>query len=636
MCGIFAYAGTENAVPFLIDGLRSVEYRGYDSAGIAVVNGEGQIQIARRGDHKASLENLAASVGVPQAPSGPPPHGQPGEAGMTGFVGIGHTRWATHGGINQENAHPHASSDGHVAIAHNGIIENYLELKDELIDSGVEFRSETDSEVLAHLVGRGVANGSDLRDSVVRAASRIKGNTAVVALSALEPGTIVGLRLGNAGGIVVGQNTNSGSKATVMASDTIALLPFTDEVSYLEPGEVVEIEQGSIQVFDLVGTPIDRKTVTVDRSFEASTKGNHPHFMAKEIAEQPDAIQAALRGRADFAAGTLELPEITLTGDQINSIDRVVLTGMGTSLHTAMFGASVIESLARIPSVAENSSELRYRNPVLGPNTLVVAVTQSGETADTLAAMEYAHRAGSPQIVVLELEGSQATRIADFTLPVRAGQEIGVASTKTMIASMTTLLELAVFLARSRGALDSGQVRKIVEMMAELPSLVASVLDIDGRITTLSERLSAFSDLLYLGRGAQLPIALEGALKMKELAYIHAEGYAAGEMKHGVNALLGSEMATVVCAPNNRLYEKMLSNISEVKARGSEVVAIATEGDDTVGRLADHVIHVPECPGLLQPFLTVVPLQMLAYRTALALGHDPDRPRNLAKTVTVE
>jgi glucosamine--fructose-6-phosphate aminotransferase (isomerizing) len=358
--------------------------------------------------------------------------------------------------------------------------------------------------------------------------------------------------------------------------------------------------------------------------------------MSKEIAEQPDAIQGAMRGRAAFTKGTLSLPEFSLAQGQIKAIDRVVLTGMGTSLHAGMFGALVIESLARIPATAENSSELRYRNPLIGPNTLVIAVTQSGETADTLAAMEHARNAGAPQAVVLELEGSQATRVADFTLPIRAGQEIGVASTKTMTASMTTLLQLAVVLAETRGVIGGEQVRNIVGSMAELPSLIATTLSLNGQISELADRLSKFEDLLYLGRGAQLPIALEGALKMKELAYIHAEGYPAGEMKHGVNALLGPDIATVVATPRNDLYEKMLSNISEVKARGGEVAAIATEGDDTVERLADHVIRVPDCPELLQPFITLVPMQLLAYRTALALGRDPDKPRNLAKTVTVE
>ena len=617
MCGIFAYAGSENAVPLLIDGLRSVEYRGYDSAGISVIDESGNIQTVKRGDHKASLENLASAVAN-------------GE--VSGNVGIGHTRWATHGVVNQQNSHPHTSNNGSVAIAHNGIIENFLSLKDELVDSGVEFKSETDSEVLAHLVGNAVASGSSLREAVIGAASRIRGNTAVVAVSKTEPGVVVGLRVGNAGGIVIGKNDS----AAVMASDTIALLPFTTEVIYLEPGEVVEIERSEIRLFDLEGSAIVRDPVVTAQNFEAAQKGNHPHFMSKEIAEQPEAIQGALRGRADFAAGTLSMPEITLTNDQIKSIDRVVITGMGTSLNAGMFGASAIESLARIPTVTENSSELRYRNPVLDSNTLVIAVTQSGETADTLAAMEHARQAGSHLGVVLELEGSQATRVADFTLPIRAGQEIGVASTKTMIASMTTLLELAVFLAEVRGVIDADRVKQIVNEIAELPSLVASALELNGEISQLAERISTFEDLLYLGRGAQLPIALEGALKMKELAYIHAEGYPAGEMKHGVNALLGPDMASVVCAPKNNLYEKMLSNISEVKARGGEVAAIVTEGDDVVGRIADHVIQVPDSPEILQPFMTLVPMQLLAYRTALALGRDPDKPRNLAKTVTVE
>lgn len=617
MCGIFAYAGTENAVPLLIDGLRSVEYRGYDSAGISVIEESGSIQTVKRGDHKASLENLATAVG---------------SSGLAGVVGIGHTRWATHGVVNQQNSHPHMSSDGTVSIAHNGIIENFLELKDELTNSGIEFQSETDSEVLAHLVGKAVASGRSLREAVIGAASRIKGNTAVVAVSVHEPNVVVGLRVGNAGGIVVGKNDD----AAVIASDTIALLPYTSEVIYLEPGEVVEIARGSVRLFNLEGSTIDRETVETDQNFEAAQKGNHPHFMSKEIAEQPEAIQGAMRARADFSTGTLSLPEIGLSREQIKSIDRVVLTGMGTSMHTGMFGASVIESLARIPAVCENSSELRYRNPVLGPNTLVIAMTQSGETADTLAAMEHAKQAGALQGVILEMEGSQATRVADFTLGVRAGQEICVASTKTMIASMTTLLQLAVFLAEVRGVIDAGRVKEIVGQMAELPSLVAKALDLNGQITSLAERISKYEDLLYLGRGAQLPMALEGALKMKEIAYIHAEGNPAGEMKHGMNALLGPEMATIVCAPLNDLYPKMLSNISEVKARGGEVIAIVTEGDETMKRLADYVIEVPDSPELLQPFMTLVPLQILAYRTALALDRDPDKPRNLAKTVTVE
>ena len=382
MCGIFAYAGTENAVPLLIDGLRSVEYRGYDSAGISVIDSSGEIQTAKRGDHKASLENLASEVAS-------------GE--LSGVVGIGHTRWATHGLVNQQNSHPHASISGVVSIAHNGIIENFLELKDELVDAGVQFKSETDSEVMAHLIGDSVNSGMSLREAVIGAASRIKGNTAVVAVSIAEPDIVVGLRVGNAGGIVVGKNDD----AAVMASDTIALLPYTSEVIYLEPGEVVEIRKGDVQLFDLEGNSISRDAVVTSQNFEAAQKGNHPHFMSKEISEEPDAVQAAMRGRVDFANGTISLPEITLTLDQIRSIDRVILTGMGTSMHTGMFGASVIESLARIPSVCENSSELRYRNPVLDSNTLVIAMTQSGETADTLAAMEHARQAGALLGVVL-------------------------------------------------------------------------------------------------------------------------------------------------------------------------------------------------------------------------------------------
>lgn len=617
MCGIFAYSGDESAIPHLLAGLKAVEYRGYDSAGISVIDESNTIRTIKHGDHKASLSNLANTVTDSQ---------------IKGFCGIGHTRWATHGEVNDQNSHPHQSSDGKVSIAHNGIVENYIELKDELISRGVEFVSETDSEVIAHYVGAAVSEGRSLREAVTEAAGIIRGNTAIVAVSSNEPGWIVGLRIGNAGGIVAG--TRDG--VSVMASDPIALLPHVSKVVYLEPGEVIEVDKGALSVFDLIGNEISKTAVELNQDFEAAQKGNHPHFMSKEIAEQPDAVQGSLRGRADFTRSVQTLPEFGLSGAEIHELKRVVLTGMGTSLHAAMFGAQVIESLARIPATAENSSELRYRNPILDKNTLVIAITQSGETADTLAAMESAREAGCPQAVVLEAEGTQATRVANFTLPVKVGQEIGVASTKTLVGSMTVLLQLAIVLAKARGEISREEEAGHVKNLAELPALVANVLDLEDQIKEYSSWLSDFDDLLYLGRAAQLPIAMEGALKMKELAYIHAEGYAAGEMKHGVNALLGPDMATVVCAPQNGLHEKMVSNISEVKARGGEVLALATKGDTVIERVADHVLYVPECPELLQPFATLVPLQMLAYYTALALGRDPDKPRNLAKTVTVE
>jgi len=617
MCGIFAYSGDESAVPHLLAGLKAVEYRGYDSAGISVIDETDAIRTIKHGDHKASLSNLSKTATDSQ---------------LEGNCGIGHTRWATHGEVNDQNSHPHQSSDGNVSIAHNGIVENYIELKDSLASRGVEFSSETDSEVIAHYVGEAVSEGRSLREAVLETARIIRGNTAIVAVSSKKPGQIVGLRVGNAGGIVAG----TGDGVSVMASDPIALLPHVSEVVYLEPGEVIEINKGTLSIFDLDGNEVSKTAVQLNQDFEAAQKGNHPHFMSKEIAEQPDAVHGSLRGRADFTRSQQTLPEFGLSEAAILKLNRVVLTGMGTSLHAAMFGAQVIESLARIPTTAENSSELRYRNPVLDKNTLVIAITQSGETADTLAAMESAREAGCPQAVVLEAEGTQATRVANFTLPVRVGQEIGVASTKTLVGSMTVLLQLAIVLAKARGEISREEEAGYVQNLAELPALVANVLDLEEQIKELSSWLCDFDDLLYLGRAAQLPIAMEGALKMKELAYIHAEGYAAGEMKHGVNALLGPDMATVVCAPQNGLNEKMVSNISEVKARGGEVLALATTGDTVIDRVADHVLYVPECPELLQPFATLIPLQMLAYHTALALGRDPDKPRNLAKTVTVE
>lgn len=618
MCGIIAYAGPESVIPILISGLRTLEYRGYDSAGIGVQNDSGKITVTRA----LGVDQLAeATVNESSEDSSGP------------NVGIAHTRWATHGGVTVQNAHPHTSSDGRVAVVHNGIVENYMELRAELSDIGIEFTSETDSEVIAHLVAGGMSAGDSLSAAVRHAAQRLQGASSFVATSADEPGVIVGVRLGNAGGIVVGV----GDGFNLLASDVLAILPHTDNVIYLRSGEVVTIEPSGIGISDLSGAPLDRPVFKTGRSFEAAAKGEHPHFMAKEIAEQPEAVSSAMRRRVDFDSGTIDLPEVPFTEEQIRSFDRVVLSGMGTSLHSCMYGAQMIEALAGIPAQAENASELRYRKTALNDRTLVISVTQSGETADTLAAMEIATEAGSKQLALVEAEGTQATLVADGTLYLGAGQEIGVASTKTMMCSLVVLYQLAVYLGTRRGALSAEQASDLVSDLARLPGLIAEMIDDGGGAERLArERLVDKRHLLYLGRGALHPMAMEGALKMKELAYLHAEGYPAGEMKHGPIALISEEMPTVALAPQGALYDKMVGNINEVKARGGELIALATRGDELMPGLADEVLWLPEAPEWIVPLLSLVPMQQLAYHTSVALGLNPDKPRNLAKSVTVE
>jgi len=614
MCGIIAYAGSKQAAPILLDGLRSLEYRGYDSAGIAVLHPDGPIDVVKRpgrvGDLAADLES----------------------AGLRGSVGIGHTRWATHGEVNEVNAHPHTSARGDVAIVHNGIVENYVELRQELADAGCPFRSATDSEVIAHLIARHVEDGAPLEEAVRRMAHRIRGAAAVVAACAREPDKLVGLRLGNAGGIVAG----FAKGANLLSSDLLALLPHTTSVAYVESGEIAVVTPDSIHFIDLDGNRVQKEPVAADRTREAAQKGEHPHFMAKEIAEQPEAVRSAMRRRVDFETGQVHLPELPLSVADVRSLNRVLLIGMGTSLHAAMAGAHYMEALTRIPAAADNASELRYRDPVLDERTLVISITQSGETADTLAAMELAAGKGARLLTLVEAEGTQATRLAEGTLPIRAGQEIGVAATKTLMNTLVVLVELALHLAAQRGTLSPDAQRAAVDELARLPGLLGDLLQLDGVYEALTNRVKGREHLLYLGRGRMHPIAMEGALKMKEIAYIHAEGYAAGEMKHGVNALISNDMPTIALAPAGPLYEKMLSNVNEVKARGGEVIAFATEGDTVMSTVADQVVYLPEASDLIMPMLALLPLQMLAYRAAVALGHDPDKPRNLAKTVTVE
>lgn len=601
----------------LVGGLELLEYRGYDSAGIAVVNGSGEISLTRRSGGTDSVARLSSAIG---------------ELSPEGCTGIAHTRWATHGEVAERNAHPHVGRSGTVAIVHNGIVENYIELKSELRSAGYTFSSETDSEVIAHLVSQQIENGADLAKAVSEAMKRVDGAAAIVATSASEPGKLVAARLGNAGGIVIG----AAHGAHMLASDIVALLPHTNRVSYLESGQVVTITPDCCSVTDLEGNPQVVEFITSSRSADHAAKGRFPHFMAKEIAEQPDSVTAAMRQRVDLAAGSIELPEFNLTPEQALSINRAVFIGMGTSLHAGMHGAAALETLARVPSYAENASEFRYRNPVLDKHTLVVSVTQSGETADTLAAMELARDSGSRLVTAVEAEGTQATRLAHITLPVRCGQEIGVAATKTMIATMVTLTLMAAKLAKLRGNLSVEKEREVAKALSSLPALVGTALERVEPIKKIAADLTGYQHMLYLGRGAQFPVAMEGALKMKEIAYIHAEGYAAGEMKHGVNALISPEMPTIAFAPRDAMFDKMVSNVNEVKSRGGRVIVVTTDGDVVMESIADDVLYVPQTHPLLQPILNIIPMQMLAYHTSVALGMDPDKPRNLAKTVTVE
>ncbi|MCH8223547.1 MAG: glutamine--fructose-6-phosphate transaminase (isomerizing) [Chloroflexi bacterium] len=614
MCGIIAYTGRDEAAPILLKGLKSLEYRGYDSAGIAVLNAEPHVSITKTPGRVEELERKVASENI------------------TGTSGIGHTRWATHGIVNEANAHPHTSCGSELVLVHNGIVENYLELRAELLDAGHKFTSETDSEIIVHLIESHMKDGASLEDATRRAAKRIRGAAAIVVATAGDPGRIVGLRLGNAGGIVVG----IGKTGMVMASDLLAVLPHTRTVAYLDSGEMAIITPDTASFHDLDGGVIEKATIESDRSAEAAERGSFRHFMLKEIHEQAESTASAMRGRVDFENETVSLPDFPFSEEEIRRLDQVIIVGMGTSFHSAMMGAYMIEELVGIPARAENASEFRYRSPVLDENTLVVAVTQSGETADTLAAMEAARDGGAKQIAVCETEGSQATRMADGSLLIRAGQEIGVASTKTMTNTIVVLHLLALHLGRIRGSLGDETVADAVRELAALPGKVGDLLAAESTYEAIARRLATKRHLLYLGRGVMFPAALEGALKMKEIAYIHAEGYAAGEMKHGAIALISDLMPTIALAPAGPLREKMVSNVNEVKARGGEVIAVATEGDTMLPAVADEVIYLPPASVQMSAILSLVPMQLLAYYTALQLELDPDKPRNLAKTVTVE
>jgi glutamine---fructose-6-phosphate transaminase (isomerizing) len=612
MCGIVGYVGDRRAVEIIVDGLKRLEYRGYDSAGVAVLE-DGVLHVRRAPGRLKALEGVL--------------HAQP----VGGSIGIGHTRWATHGRPSEENAHPHTDCGGSLVVVHNGILENYLELKERLQAEGHRFRSETDTEVLAHLVEHHLTREPRLEGAVRRALGEVRGSYAIGVVAAAAPDRLVVAKQG-AGSVVVG----CGEGEMFVASDIPAILAHTRDVIILEDDELAVVTARGVEVSTLDGRPVCREAMRISWDPVMAEKGGYRHFMLKEIYEQPRAITDTFRGRLDLETGEVRLPELNLDAAAARRIQRVVLVACGTSWHAAMLGRSMIERLAGVSAEVDLASEFRYRDAIVGPETLVVAISQSGETADTIGAVKAARLKGCPVLAITNVVGSALARESTGLLQMHAGPEIGVASTKAFSTMIVAGYLLAVWLGRQRGALTPEETKKRLHDLVEIPRLVTQTLELDGAIAELARSLSSARDFLYLGRGLQFPIALEGALKLKEISYIHAEGYAGGEMKHGPIALIADRLPVVALVPRDASYERMLGNMEEVRARDGMLIAVAHSNDRAVATRAEHVIEVPPAAELLAPLVTVVPLQLLAYHVALRRGCDVDQPRNLAKSVTVE
>ncbi|MCA9576327.1 MAG: glutamine--fructose-6-phosphate transaminase (isomerizing) [Myxococcales bacterium] len=610
MCGIVGYIGSEPSAPILLDGLRRLEYRGYDSAGLAIHSTNG-VQVVRA---VGKLRNLEKALD---------------ERPLQGTVGIGHTRWATHGRPSEVNAHPHVA--GPVAVVHNGIIENHVALRNELRAAGCEILSDTDTELVAHLVRREVDGGTDLETAVRQTLGRLHGAYAIAVLSTLEPGRIVVAK--NSSPLVLG----IGEGATYCASDVPALLPYTRNMLFLEDGEMASLGADRVVVTTVEGAPVQRAVQRIDWSPAMAEKAGYKHFMLKEIFEQPRALEDTFRGRLDRQAGDIHSAEIGLTDADARAIKRVVLLACGTSHHAAMAGRYWLESLARVPTVVELASEFRGRDAVVSEGDLIIAVSQSGETLDTLVAAKEAKQKGAKVLAIANVIGSAIPRMADATFYTHAGPEIGVASTKCFSAQLANLVMFAVWLGRRRDALTPERTRELVEALARIPQHMADTLNGTRQlVANLARRYVDARDVLFLGRGLSFPIALEGALKLKEISYVHAEGYAAGEMKHGPIALIDARLPVLVLVPRDDNYERSLSNLQEAKAREAMVIAIANEGDVDARDASDDLVEVAAVDPVLTPFLTVLPLQLYSYYVADFKGTDVDQPRNLAKTVTVE
>ena len=606
MCGIIGYIGGRQATPILVGGLRKLEYRGYDSAGVSVFN-NGTSKVVRC---RGKLANLEAKLLTDPAP---------------GTVGIGHTRWATHGRPSDENSHPHKV--GPISVIHNGIIENHLQLRAELAASGSKFSSETDTEIFAHLVDRELKSAESLTLAVRRALAKVRGSYAFVVMSDNEPQTLVAAK--NSSPLVIGL----GEHENFIASDVTAILAETRKVIFVEEGEIVTVTRESVTITDLEGKPITREPKTITWSAVQAEKGGFKHFMLKEIHEQPRAVADTLVGRVD-----LENDDVLLDGVKLDvaKIKRIVFVACGTSYHASMVGEFMIEALARIPVECELASEFRYRDPIIGPGDLVIAVSQSGETLDTMEAVREAKRKGAQVLAISNVLESSIPRLADHAFYTHAGPEIGVASTKAFTTQLVAMALVAIHLGKRTKTLSNERARALLSELVQLPQKMRDIVEGGAHLQVLARRYGMAHGFLFLGRGSQYPIALEGALKLKEISYIHAEGYAAGEMKHGPIALIDEHLPVVVLAPRGPFYEKVVSNLAEVRARQGKVLAIATKGDNEIGGHADDVVLVPDTALELQPILTVLPLQMLSYYVADGKGTDVDQPRNLAKSVTVE
>ena len=612
MCGIVGYVGDKSAIDIVIEGLKRLEYRGYDSAGAAVIGPEG-LQIRRAAGRIKILEGILR------------------ERPIDGPIGLGHTRWATHGRPTDENAHPHTDGSGELVVVHNGIIENYLPIKERLQAEGHVFKSETDTEVIAHLIERHLKDVPRLDEAVRRALRELRGSYAVVVLHRRMPDRLVAAKLG-AGSVVVGLGENE----TFLASDIPAILSHTRDVVVLEDGDVAIITRAGVEITDLDGAPVQRTPSRILWDPIMAEKGGYRHFMLKEIFEQPRAAADTMRGRVQLEGGTVVLPDVQLDPDVVAGIQRVILVACGTSYHAAIVGRFMMERLTGIASEVDIGSEFRYRDAVVGPETLIVALSQSGETADTLGAVKAARAKGAPIVGITNVVGSALSREATGTLYTHAGPEIGVASSKTFTATLVACYLLALWLGRRRGALLAEDGRKHIQGLLELPRLMEQTLEMENAVADLAREVSRHKNFLFLGRGINYPLALEGALKLKELSYVHAEGYPAGEMKHGPIALLEDGFPVIALNPRDSSYDRMMGNLEEVRAREGRVISIGHEGDRELRAKSDIMLTVPPAGDLLTPMLLSIPLQLLAYHMAVRLGRDVDQPRNLAKSVTVE